>query len=100
MFVKIIGGYLQISRLHLPLLSNQLKNYNMKKLFYLFVAATLTAGVVSCSQKAEEAPAEEVAVEETAVEEAPVEAAPVDSAAAAAAAAPAAEAAPAAPAAK
>jgi hypothetical protein len=100
MFVKIIGGYLQISRLHLPLLSNQLKNYNMKKLFYLFVAATLTAGVVSCSQKAEEPAAEEVAVEETAVEEAPVEAAPVDSAAAAAAAAPAAEAAPAAPAAK
>jgi len=67
----------------------------MKKLFYLFLAATMFVGVVACGQT-EEAPVEEVTEVEEVVE-APVEApaeAPVDSAAAPAEAAPA-EAAPA-----
>jgi hypothetical protein len=58
----------------------------MKKLFYLFAAATLFVGVVSCKAKEEaaEEATEEVVTEEVAAEEtAPVDsttAAPADSA--------------------
>jgi hypothetical protein len=59
----------------------------MKKLFYLFVAATLFVGVISCKQNEEatEEATEEVATEEATTEEvvatdsAAVEAAPADS---------------------
>lgn len=52
----------------------------MKKLFYLFVAATLTVGFVSCSEK----PAEETTEPVEATTEEPAVEAPVDTTAAAA----------------
>jgi hypothetical protein len=51
----------------------------MKKLFYLFLAATMFVGVVACSETP--APAEEVVEEVEVVEEPAVEEVVVDSAA-------------------
>jgi len=71
MFVKIGEALLHKEIFNLPLRRTKKIQTNMKKLFYLFLAATMFVGVVACSETP--APAEEVVEEVEVVEEPAVE---------------------------